>query len=416
MFTGRWSHEFSVDWSRALDATYPTVAGYLAGRGYATAGFVGNTFYCNARYGLDRGFARYEDYYENQVVSLFEVVRSSGLGRRILQVLGFPISVEGPGTSVRKTAAMLNRDIVRWLADRPRARPFFVFVNYFDAHSPFIPPEGPDPRFGLCALPKPAQIEILKRYQRMLFQGPDPRDGPPETIERAATAFFLDSYESCIAYLDRQVGCLIDELDRHGWLANTLVIVTADHGEHFNERGFRGHGFSLYRRELHVPLLILPPSGPPDRRVVPQPVSLRDLPATVVDLLGLGEMAPFPGRSLVRFWGPGATGVLPPQDPMLAGVGHNTLYPPSPAQPSTLGPVQAIVTEGNLYICNADGREELYDLASDPLETHNLAGEPNSRLAVPHFREALEQLLADPSRRPSAPPGGRAPPHGAPAR
>ena len=57
MFTGQWPHRTSIDWNLGLDRTHTTLAEWLAGRGYATAGFVANTYYCNARYGLDRGFA-----------------------------------------------------------------------------------------------------------------------------------------------------------------------------------------------------------------------------------------------------------------------------------------------------------------------------------------------------------------------
>ena len=104
----------------------------------------------------------------------------------------------------------------------------------------------------------------------------------------------MDGYDSSIAYLDEQLGRLFEELQERGLLENTLVIVTSDHGEHFLERGFAGHGMSLYRREIHVPLLIFPPSGDPDRRVVPEPVSLRDLPATIVEMLGPGRRVSVP--------------------------------------------------------------------------------------------------------------------------
>ena len=122
------------------------------------------SIYCNALYGMDRGFARYEDAYENQTVSLFETVRSSGLGRRVIQVLGYPISVDDGETSVRKTAAMLNRDVLGWLAGRPADQPFFVFINYYDAHTPYVFHEDPDPRFGMAALPLAEQVEIDKRF------------------------------------------------------------------------------------------------------------------------------------------------------------------------------------------------------------------------------------------------------------
>ena len=89
MFTGQWPHQLSVDWARGLDETHMTLAEYLAAKGYTTAGFVGNTYYCNARYGLNRGFARYEDFLENEIVSLFEILRSSSLGKSLLTLMGY---------------------------------------------------------------------------------------------------------------------------------------------------------------------------------------------------------------------------------------------------------------------------------------------------------------------------------------
>ena len=70
-----------------------------------------------------------------------------------------------------------------------------------------------------------------------------------------------DGYDDCLAYLDAQIGLLFDELGRRGALDNTVVVITADHGEGFGEHGLSGHGVSLYRPELHVPLLVLSPGG-----------------------------------------------------------------------------------------------------------------------------------------------------------
>ena len=85
---------------------------------------------------------------------------------------------------------------------------------------------------------------------------------------------------------------MIDELGRRGVLERTWVIIAADHGESFGEHaGVFCHGTSLYQTELHVPLVILPPAGCPSPRVVTETVSLRDLAATVVDMLGSGRLA-----------------------------------------------------------------------------------------------------------------------------
>lgn len=395
MFTGEWCHRLSFGYDRALDDARPTVAEGLSELGYSTAGFVGNTYYGNRRYGLGRGFARYEDCYENEAVSPFEVVRSSGLGRRVLQALGYSIHVAKGGTSARKSAAMINRDVLGWIDGRPRDRPFFAFLNYYDAHGPFIPPDGPGPRFGMAALPEREQAEILSRYQRHLSGKSKPNDGPADRIEREATAVFIDGYESCIASLDRRIGQLLEELKRRGLRENTLIVVTSDHGEHFQERGFSGHGLSVYRREVHVPLLIFPPTRfrAPARREVSEPVSLRDLAATSVHLLGLADRATFPGRSLARFWT--EEGYRPRKSPVISEVAHQSHLQPVPWIPATLGQVRSVVADGKVYIRTGDGREELYDLRADPDERSNLAGAAAVQPPVGHFRDLLDQLLAD---------------------
>ncbi len=216
MFTGRWPHELSVGFDLPLDGKFPTLAEVLEREGYATAGFVGNTTYCNAFYGVNRGFARYEDVYENQTVSLFETVRSSGLGRRVIQALGYSISFDSGETAVRKSAEMLNRDALGWLAERPADRPFFVFLNYYDVHVPYYIHGEPDPRFGMAALPLADHHAINQRFWDMTAGQPTPAGFTREQIVSEGYTLFKDSYDSCIAYLDRQVGNLLDELRAPG--------------------------------------------------------------------------------------------------------------------------------------------------------------------------------------------------------
>lgn len=395
MFTGMWPYSLSVGWDRPLDSTYPTLAETLSRAGYATAGFVGNTYYGNALYGLGRGFARYEDNYENEAVSIFELIRSSSVGKRILQSLGYSMHVAQGGTSLRKSAAMINRDILGWIDNQREDRPFFAFLNYYDAHSPFQPPGNEGPRFGYGAIPGRQQVEILKRLHRLQTSTLLPGDGAPETIEREATAVWRDSYESCIAYLDRQIGVLFDELERRGLLDETLVIITSDHGEHLKERGFCGHGLSLYRPEVHVPLVIIPPTGAAAGRTVAAPVSLRDLAATTIDLVGLGGSQRFPGQSLARFWqADGAESAV--ATPLLAEVDHQTNHAPASNVPASLGAVKSVVADGKVYIRNGDGREELYDLIADPLEVNNLAGAEEHRVSLAKLRRTLDRMLAVP--------------------
>ena len=123
-----------------------------------------------------------------------------------------------------------------------------------------------------------------------------------------------DCYDDCIAFLDEQLGRLLGTLERQGLLENTVVIITSDHGESFGDHGTFGHSYSVFLDEVGVPLVILAP-GAPAGRVVDSPVSLRDLPATVVNLAGLSVGSPFPGHSLAAYWpmapGPSLRGSAP---------------------------------------------------------------------------------------------------------
>jgi arylsulfatase A-like enzyme len=388
MLTGRWPHELSVTVDRPLDATYPTLATFLADRGYATAGFVANTYYCNSWYGLDRGFSRYEDFYDNRVVSVLETVRSSTLGQRLVTRAGFETETPGAKGS-RKTAAMINRDALGWL-DRKGDRPFFAFLNYYDAHAPFQPPDGFTRRFGLGARPQAYRESLLREFSR-ICGGKSFRKDAAAVVDEA-TVLLRDSYDGCIAYLDEQIGHLFDELERRGLLENTLVIVTSDHGEHFNDHHLFGHGNSLYDSLIRVPMLVFPPSGGPTGRTVHAPVSLRNIPATMVDLAGLGKDSPFPGQSLARFWGTESE-TLAGDSPVLAEVEHQKRWTPTPSIPASMGPLQAVVSDQRVFIHNSDGRDELYDYERDPGEFQNLAGAPEVSSLLERLRGELTRHL-----------------------
>jgi arylsulfatase A-like enzyme len=176
-----------------------------------------------------------------------------------------------------------------------------------------------------------------------------------------------------------------------------LVIITSDHGEGLGEHALYMHGESLYRTEIRVPLLILLPSHRPPMAVVRETVSLRDLPATVVDVLGLGAGSPFPGRSLARFWAPG----LSPVGPGEGDVVFSELGSPNPADPNHgrspvyRGPLVSLAADEFVYIRNeGDGNEELFDERSDADELNNLANVDAMLPVVRRFRDQLTRVKA----------------------
>ncbi len=193
----------------------------------------------------------------------------------------------------RKTAATVNRELLDWLSTRSQPeRPFFAFLNYFDAHYPYQLPPGAFHRFGGAPVDM-RQRAIIDHWGEM--------DKSPLTPQELA--FGASAYDDCIADLDEQIGILLDKLRRRGVLEHTWLILVADHGESFGEHtGIFCHGTSLYQTELHVPLLMIPPGGRAAKQVVKDAVSLRDLAATIADVAGQEADLPFPGQSLARFW------------------------------------------------------------------------------------------------------------------
>jgi arylsulfatase A-like enzyme len=261
-------------------------------------------------------------------------------------------------------------------------------LNLLDAHSPYVPPAGFDRHFGVKPESR-ADLSTLDRWFTLDKEELGPRD------HQLAS----DAYDDCLAYLDEQLGRLFDELDRRGLLGNTLVVVTADHGEDFGEHGLYCHASSLYDPEIHVPLLAILPDGAHAGRSVAEPVSLRDLPATVADLLGLGGVSPFPGRSLARHWDPSAR---PDSAPMLSEVdGPAKSAPNLGRSPAFRGPIKALISGREVYIRNGDGIEEVYDLATDPSQTRNLAGSPAVLPRLEALRADLELLTRDDTRPPA---------------
>lgn len=384
IFTGKWAFETGANVGAALDRSIPTLAELLSSEGYATGGFAGNAFYCNARFGLDRGFVRYYDYAENRKISTFEILKSNGILFRLFDLaLWWGVAIPG-GNCEGRFADTVDREALDWLSSPRRdGRPFFAFLNYTDAHDPFLLPEGNSYQF----VSEPVS-ESDKAMLKNWF------DIPKSQLSDRELELARDAYDDCIAYMDKQLGIYLEELERRGELKNTAIVIAGDHGEMWGEHQVYGHSKSLYRGETRVPLIIVAPErGVPAGRVVADPVSLRDIPATVVDLLGLEDRSPFPGRSLARFWKPKDPNALPEEDPILTEVSireRNLDFESCP--PAWQGPMKSLIADGKVYIRNSDGREELYDLAADPLEERDLSALPSSRAAIVKFRTQLEQI------------------------
>ena len=378
MFTGRLPHETRANWLVPLDGTYPTLAEVLRQRGYVTAGFVANMTYCGEHSGLSRGFS----HYEAAVVSPTEFVLSSALVRMVVNAHWFRRLIHSHQIFGRKDAAEVNSAFLRWLP-RQGPRPFFVFLNYFDAHEPYLPP----PPFAVPSAARGWWEDVSHTKDRSDYL--DLWKMSPQQ-----TQALREAYEGAIAYLDQQLGSLFDELHHRGVLDNTLVIVTSDHGEQFGEHRLYGHGNSLYSQALHVPLVLFLPRRVPAGLSIPEPVSLRDLPATVLDLIGVESAQPFPGHSLARYWESGNGTAHPGIEPLLSEVSADSLLTLQEWYALSKGDMQSLVFGGYHYIKNGDGSEEIYDLEHDPLEQYDIAHSERGTGLRAQARHALDSFLA----------------------
>jgi len=196
-----------------------------------------------------------------------------------------------------------------------------------------------------------------------------------------------DRYDSDVHWADLWVGILLQYLSWQGWMEDTVIIVTSDHGEEFGEHGKKYHGHQLYQESIHVPLIIRVPGG--TSRRIAERVALVDLFPTVLDLTGHTQKTEtHQGMSL---WHVAMTDGDPRRDralfSMLLDRGQKPVR-------STKG-----VLRGRYkYLSNLTmGSEELYDLEQDPGERIDLVSVAGDVLA--ELRSLLDDYLSscDPS-------------------
>ena len=190
IMTGRWPSALGAHWVPTLDPAYPTLAEFLASRGYLTGGFAANTAWCSYESGMDRGFAHYEDY----PLATRTILRRTMPGRWILENVLNSRDYHGIKwiRSQSRDASAINQSFLDWLAgEKHRERPFFAFLNYFDAHEPFLPPEGNGIHFGLRP-ESPSDFRLLLEYW----------DRDKVKLSDREVKLARDSYDDCITALD----------------------------------------------------------------------------------------------------------------------------------------------------------------------------------------------------------------------
>ncbi len=344
--------------SRVLAPERTTLAEVLREAGYTTAGFFSGP-YLHPRFGMAQGFdsyescAGYEMYSEQSLRSSQPNQKPKGQNR-----------AHGLAHS-DITSPRIVDSVKTWLKQRPEG-PFFLFLHFWDVHYDYIAPEP----FGTMFDPDYTGPEDGRR-----LSNPARLEG----IAERDLQHIVARYDGEIAWTDHHIGKIIDLLDSAGLRDQTVLAVTADHGEEFFEHGQFGHHKELYRESIAIPWILRAPGLPPD--VVREPVALVDIAPTLLDLLDLPPLQVVAGRSLA---------------PRL----NHQSWQPSDYRLSELvrlkkGNLASLRTEDWMLLLQPEPLEwkALFDLKQDADETAAIAkDDPRWRTAEATWKRAQEHL------------------------
>lgn len=417
MFTGVYPSTHQVTQSSsALSGAHPTLAEIVRGAGYHTAAFCNNPLVGVLNNGLQRGFEHFYNYasaapfrpreaqrgrLRRELLRNFrrhiarplgnQFAHSDFLFRMSLNPLFVPlwtrlINYKG------STAHSIEDLIAYWKQHRAGGaqRPLFAFLNLMGAHLPYNPPQDALNRIAPGLRHDKRAYAFVRAFNADAARWASPPDAPLEDWQRDALNSF---YDAEIAYQDEHLGLLLRYLRESGALANTVVIICADHGEGHGDHDFFGHGFVVYQELVHVPLIIHDPQRFPAGQRLPQTVSTRRLFHTVLEAAGvrrppLDEADPnanVAGLTLSQAAGGSdiENGVaLAEAFPPLTFV--NVVQHRSPALVERLrlnGVRRGIYAGAHKLALVGEQVEGLFDIAADPGETRNLAAEQPERAA-----------------------------------
>jgi arylsulfatase A-like enzyme len=348
LFTGLFSiaHQTTQeDWRMGDHLT--TLAEVVNSEGYETIGIVENPM-LNRQYGFDQGFSRYYETWqfkeedENRALLLFR----------------------------------------KGLADRTTDKPFFVFINLIEPHSPY----NSSKQFYHEFVSDRTQT-LEENMWREFFLG-------MKTFSPAEISHLNELYDAELLYVDYLVGRMIDELKAAGDWDKTVFIVTSDHGENIGDHEMMDHVFSLHESIIRIPLVIhYPVLFPPGTRH-DYPVQLTDVFPTVIEIIG-AENASYlcQGRSLLERQLGDDYAVLSayyfPRQALRAMEKRGMIKPGEENErlERFKRRTRAVIVGETKLIWGSDGKHELYDLGSDPGERQNLIDDPQ-------YAATAQELLA----------------------
>jgi len=372
LFTGWYSvtHGCDNEPHRWLDSGFVTLAEMLHAQGYDTVEMACNGYLL-----------------ETNLLQGYEAQLDLGLasGHRATKMYDWMAKAGAPSAWSDQGAYESSTELMQWLSQRKeKQKPFHLFVNLMEAHWPLRPPYQQRKE---QLMPGMGYWEATRVGAR--FYGPKWTAGERRTQRDEEAVRRL--YNAEIAYQDSRLGSLLEVLRAQTNFDNTLVIITADHGEHHGEHGNWDHVFSLGEALIHVPLIIrFPARFPPGKRVSGQ-CQLVDIVPTVFDVLDIPcPVKGLPGRTLVPdLFQPReyTYSEVHPYFAHLERLAEVTGFRRDIAQ--FLDYLRCVRTDQYKFVWSDRGRRHLYDIKADPAEAHDLVND------LPEIAAQLEAHMHD---------------------
>jgi uncharacterized sulfatase len=300
------------------------------------------------------------------------------------------------GTDAEQTDGMIARESSRLLESLSKQdQPFFLATGFFRPHTPFVAPKSyfeshPLDRIHVPNFPATDRDDIpLPALPHNCFT---PGYGLPESTLRQA----LQAYYASVAFVDAQVGILLDALDKRNLWDKTTVVLWSDHGYHLGEHGL-WQKRTLFDESARAPLLIAAPQIPATQRgqTCRRVVEFIDIFPTLCHLTGLTPPAALEGVSLHPLLGNTDAPWTRPAFTQILRLARTPETATTPLENLPLVMGRAVTTERHRYIewnAGAQGNE-LYDHSTDPAEQTNLATDPASTSLIQDLRSFFPQTL-----------------------
>ncbi len=373
MFTGLLPSEHCThNGNRVLHDSFTTIAELLQESGYRTYLYSANP-HVSTTGGLAQGFEVEEHpWSEGLKERALEIVQAKlAPGDTSSELPGLLADVESgqaksEGWHIKASGELAQEATTHWLDSVGEDESFFVFLNYMEAHRPWVPSQ--EAREAMLSGKDLEDSYTVDRSWDTIWQYVF---GVHDYTERELE-LIRGTYDATLLELDRLLENLLGELDRRGRLDNTIVILTSDHGEHLGEHRRMDHQYSLYHELLNVPLVVHYPRAFEAGRDA-NPVMSFDLFPTLLELTGV-EPAPGAFLTAVSLFDSAAGRERFAEDPRASRHGVRMvrqLYPDVDFSP-WFRETRALYDGDEKFIWGSNGVYEYFNLADDPGENVNL--------------------------------------------